>query len=508
MMDSKLLLVKAITLLFCEAKHKDHRGKSNHLIVNAVDKLRLPDQIIESDNGRNAIIGLRDTAVWMLSQNSEGYDVISLLQRIAVNIGDDLNTYKTCEVLKDYDNFDDEALGKVCAELNNEIQALNGQMMIKEIINKANRDLFYNNKAVDWNKYVDDLVTDLSSHTRNMNVAQRSMYLDIMNMNEPEELAKIFQNAKEESEGVGGFRSGWQAVNRMLGDGGTFKRGEFCLVGAVTHNYKSGFCSDLFRHFCTLNDPVLKDPNKKPLLLYISTENTAEKDLMRMYIALKENETGIAVNPSTVDPVEAAKYIATRLKERGFDVVMKRMDGGDFDYTRLCQMVLDYEDKGYEVQAIIFDYLALINKSDLGKFTMTGEDIRTLMQKTRTFMSARDILFITPHQLSQDAVNLKRGGVSNFVAELAGKNYWDGSKRIANEVDLEIFLDIVERDGMSWLAVQRGKHRCFKDTAVKYRHFFLPFQEIGYIPNDIDKEDSSRRHLTSALATESISWSD
>lgn len=508
MMDAKLLLVKSVSLLFCEARHPQHAGKSINIITNILDKLRLPDQIIESDNGRNAIIGLRDTVVWMISQKNEVFDAKSLLQRIAVNIGDDVKTYQTCELLKDYELLKGDELANICCQLNNELRMLHSQLMIKEIVNKANRDLFYNNKAIDWGKYVDLLIEDLSAHTRSMNSTQRTMYLDIMNMDDPESLAAIFENAKKESEGVGGFRSGWQAVNRMLGDGGVFKRGEFCLVGATTHNYKSGFCSDLFRHFCTLNDPILLDTEKKPLLLYISTENRAENDLMRMYIALKENETGVAVNPSTVDPSEAAAYLAKRLKERGFDVVMKRMDGGDFDYTRLTQMVVDYEDKGYEVQAIVFDYLALIDKSDLGRFSMTGEDVRVLMQRTRTFMGSRDILFITPHQLSQDAVNLKRSGVNNFVVELAGKNYWDGSKRIANEVDLEIYLDIVNRDGHSYLGVQRGKHRTFKETPQRNRHFFLPFQEIGYIPNDIDGEDSSRRHLTSALATDNISWSD
>lgn len=508
MMDSKLILIKSVSLLFCESRNQETRGKSDVVILKAVDKLKLPEQVVESDNGRNAIIGLRDTVTWMLSNKDTEFDSTSLLQRIAVNIGDDLTTYNTCEVIKEYEKLPEEELVKVCNQLHNELQSLYSQMMIKEIVNKANRDLFYNNKAIDWSSYVDLLIDDLSSHTRNMNVAQKTMYLDIMNMGDPEALAKIFQNAKEEAEGIGGFRSGWQALNRMLGDGGVFKRGEFCLVGAVTHNYKSGFCSDLFRHFCTLNDPVLKNPEKKPLLLYISTENTAEKDLMRMYIALKENETLQPVNPSTVDPVEAAKYISSRLTERGFDVVMKRMDGGDFDYTRLCQMVIEYEDKGYEIQAVVFDYLALIDKQDLGRFTMTGEDVRTLIQKTRTFMNARDILFITPHQLSQDAVMLKRSGVNNFVAELAGKNYWDGSKRIANEADLEIYLDIVLRDGKFWLAVQRGKHRCFKDTPAKHRHFYLPFSDVGYIPNDIDKEDSSRRHLVSELASAGVNWED
>lgn len=95
---------------------------------------------------------------------------------------------------------------------------------------------------------------------------------------------------------------------------------------------------------------------------------------------------------------------------------------------------------------------------------------------------------------------MKRSGVANFVAEIAGKNYWDGSKRIANEADLEIFVDIVERDKKHYLAIHRGKHRTVKATPLKYRHFYLPFQEVAYVPDDLHVDDSSFESLTTAEA--------
>jgi hypothetical protein len=128
------------------------------------------------------------------------------------------------------------------------------------------------------------------------------------------------------------------------------------------------------------------------------------------------------------------------------------------------------------------------------------------MQKVRTFMSARNILFVTPHQLSQEAMSLKRSGVGKFVQEIAGKNYWDGAKRIANEAELEIYVDIVEQDRRHYLAVQRGKHRTVKATPLKYRFTYLPFAEVGYIPEDIEGEDRSLESLVSADAAATIDW--
>lgn len=348
---------------------------------------------------------------------------------------------------------------------------------------------------MDWGSFVNNLVSDLESHTRSMNKGQKEFMLNVINMSDPTGIREVLEKAKEDNEGSGGFRTGWQAVNRMLGASENFRRGMFCLVGALTHCYKSGFCHDLFRHFCIYNTPTLNDPNKKPLLIYYSAENRAEEDLIRMYVALKENETGVAVNINTIDLDEASEYVSMRLQERGFSVIMARIDPGSFGHNELMNEVLEYEAQGYEVQAVIMDYLALTKKTGLGSSGMTGEDVRMQMQKVRVFMSARDILFITPHQLSQQAMDKKREGVMNFLGEVAGKNYWDGSKRIANEADLEIFLDRVKRDNKYYLHVHRGKHRTVKATPSDDLEFYLPFAEIGYIPEDIETEDRSLKTL-------------
>lgn len=506
MLDNKLILIKSISLVFCESKTLRMKGQSAPLIKSVVSKLKLPDHMMETDTGRNAILGLRDTLGWMLENPTETFDAVSLLQRIKLNIGDDDHIYEVAQSIEVYDKLNMDELMSTACSLNKEIGQLHGKMSIRDIIYTAHRDLFYNKKMIDWNDYVNDLVADLGTHTGAMSQDQKSFLLDVMDMNDPEAMAVILEAAKDDIEGVGGFRTGWQAMNRMLGPSGQMRRGMFVLVGALTHNYKSGLCADLFRHFATLNEPLLKDPTKKPLLLYFSSENRAQEDLMRMYVALKEEETRVAVNISTVNSKEAALYVSQRLTERGFEVAMFRVDGGAINYTKLTQLILQYEADGYEVQAVVFDYLSLIDKSDLGSKSMIGEDVRYLMEKTRTFMSARDILFVTPHQLSQEAMSLKRSGVKSFISEIAGKNYWDGSKRIANEADLEIFLDIVKRDGRSYLDIHRGKYRTVKAPPIATHHFILPFSDIAYIPMDIHGEDSSLTTLVSDMASESIVW--
>lgn len=499
-MDSKLVLIKIITLLYCESICKRISHRSTGLAQDIISRLKLPEQVTETDNGRNVIVGLRETVMWMCDQaENEEFDFNALLQRVRLNAGDDFTVFQAFEDVDRYHNVDDESLAKMCAGLHGELKNFLHQWAIREIIHKAHRELFYNKKPLDWRKYVENLVADLEAFSNGWGKTEQEFVLNLMSMSNPDSLKSVLEKAKEDTEGQGGFKSAWQAFNRMMGESGQMRRGMFVLVGGLTHCYKSGIVHDLFRHSCLYNDPVADNPDKKPTILYFSSENRAEEDLIRMYVALKENETKEAVDVSQIDRDEAAAYVAEKLTSRGWNVEMIRIDPNAFTYQELYDTVLRYESAGCEVHAIFFDYLALINRKGC-QSSMIGEDIRLLMQRVRTFMSARNILFVTPHQLSQEAMALKRAGVGNFVAEIAGKNYWDGSKRIANEADLEIFVDIVERDKKHYLAVHRGKHRTVKATPLKYRSFYLPFQEVGYVPDDIHTEDSSLESLTTAEA--------
>lgn len=504
-MDTKLLLVKMISLLYCESLATKVQRRSTDLAATVLQHIKTPEHVTETDQSRATIIGLRETLAWMMDQGNETYDHNALLQRVRMNANDDYSVFQAFEETEHYQEMGPDDILQAASSLYKEIKYALDQMDIRDLVHKYHRKIFYGRENIDYRELITSLIADLEPYAQNWTDDQQAFVLNLVNTSDPGSLADILEKGKDDFEGIGGLKSGWQANNRMLGESGQFRRGMFVLVGGLTHMYKSGYCHDLFRHFSIHNDPEPDDPEKKPTLLYFSTENRAEEDVLRMYTALKENETGEAVDVSQIDTQEAGEYISRRLTERGWTSDMLRIDPDQFSYYDLINVVLEYESKGHEIHGIVFDYLALINKAGC-QSSMIGEDIRQLMQKVRTFMSARNILFITPHQLSQEAMSLKRSGVQNFVAEIAGKNYWDSSKRIANEADLEVFVDIVQQNNHSYLAVHRGKHRTVKNTPVADRHFFLPFSDVGYVPDDLHGEDRSLKHLTSAEAGMSLDW--
>lgn len=104
----------------------------------------------------------------------------------------------------------------------------------------------------------------------------------------------------------------------------------------------------------------------------------------------------------------------------------------------------------------------------------------------------RDILFITPHQLSTDALTLFRNGVTgfDFLDEMIGsKNYYSESKQIAQVVDGEIFLTKAKVGKKDWrLYVGKGKHRSPTITPDEDKQTMFKFPIGAPIPEDTNSE--------------------
>jgi hypothetical protein len=95
---------------------------------------------------------------------------------------------------------------------------------------------------------------------------------------------------------------------------GGFREGDFCVIGALQHRYKTGFSLSLFKHLALYNTPSMRDQNKKPLLLRISFEDDITLNLQFLYQSLKENETGQKTILTNVTEEEMSSYVKERLQ--------------------------------------------------------------------------------------------------------------------------------------------------------------------------------------------------
>ena len=110
----------------------------------------------------------------------------------------------------------------------------------------------------------------------------------------------------------------------------------------------------------------------------------------------------------------------------------------------------------------------------------------------RNFCNPKKITLLTPHQVSSQATELVRQGELNFVEKVAGMDYWDGSKRLTQEIDVEIIINIEKvkkDDGIhSYQTMAIGKNRAVKNMPESHKSCAMEFNEWGLIP-DLEKDD-------------------
>lgn len=508
-MDPKLALVKCITLLYRESE-LEQTANSTDLCQKIIDNIKLPESTMEVQSGREVLVGLRSTVLWMIDKPAgEPYDKTQLLQRVRINTKDDSYLYNA--VVDGLQKLEDkEEIQKQILSYRSELKQTLDRNDIDAILKKAfNKVMFAGANHGDYRELVRDICSQLEPYTHNVISADHPSVLDSVNFDDPEGMEQLLERSKEEISTDGVIRTGYQAINRMLGKQGGFRRGEMVLVGALQHNYKTGFTLNLFKHAALYNKPYMRDEAKKPLLIHLSLENELAMNIMSLYISLKENETGEPCDVSMVDINEAAAYIREKMGVNGYHIKMLRVDPSRFSYHDLFDMVTNYEAEGFEVHMIVCDYLNMASKKGCSSGP-AGFEIRDLFRRVRNFIAPRGITFITPHQLSTEAKGLTRQGIENFVQEIANKGYYDSCRTVDQEVDLELAIHIEKVVGQgSFLTVQRGKHRKVDITPNEHLYTVLPFFPAGGVRDDVLGDDLSMRTVGGQSMSEGgAAWYD
>ena len=500
-MDMKLVLLESISLLFRESQLENRNTDSKELVKEAIATIKLPETTIEGDPYRETLVAFNTTIEYLL-KSTEVLNREHLLQRLRVNVASDVNLFKAFEESFKLD-LEEAELKKAILRYRNDLQTYLREFKIKEVLRKHYTRTHYGVEKISWETIIDEISSELEPLRCGLSDLRKSWLVDEVDLDDQDSLQVVVEKALSENGVEGMLKCGWQGVNNMLGDETYYRRGDSVVHGGLQHNFKSGWAMNHFKHFAIYNKPYMINPEKKPLLLFISAENSIKDNLVWLYINLKENETGEACDIRAVSAQEISTYVISRLTEQGYKIKMKRIDPSDFTYRDLFDIILELEADGFEIHACIFDYLNMISKRGCTQGP-TGSDIRDLFRRVRNFMSPKGILFMTPHQLSTEAKGLLRSGVSaeDLVKEIANKGYWDSCRTIDQEVDLEIYHHKVVKDGISYLCVQRGKHRKPTITPEDRLYFVLRFHPVGGIRDDIGKANSTLRKVGGKAVSE------
>lgn len=509
-MDSKLLLVKVITLLFLESQiSKKTNTSSRSLAQAALGYVRTPDAAVLTDFSRDSLARLLEIANWMISTpTTEVFDKSDLIQRVRMATETEDYIYDALASNIQPEQTEEEIKATIKAS-RDYINTFINRSIVNTIVKDAYYQVQFKSENVDWNHYVKDLIAKLEPF-KNIQENSKNSLVESVDLANLESLQDAFKTAIESISPEGIIKFGWQGFNRMFGEYGGARRGEMIVIGALQHSFKSGTSLEMLKAAALYNRPFMHDPSKKPMLLRISFENSAMTDLIHLYRSLVEPEINMKINQSEINPIEAAVYVNEKLSKNGYTVKIDHYDPSEFTIFDLFDVIEKYENEGYEIHMLNIDYLAMMSTKGC-KQGATGQDIRDLFRRVRNYIEAKKILCITPHQLSTDAKKLTRQGVEDFVKEIANKGYWDSCTTIDQEVDMEIYQHKVVVNGESYLTFQRGKHRKPGVTPAQDLYTVYMFHlERGFIDDDVLGADQSRKRVAAQTAAEggASAWFD
>jgi len=487
------ILIKSITLLYREKLV----GELMHIIPDmSVELVKNVVKTLESNTKSNQLTGGDSTIVDDLKylvmdfyNNPDNHDQLSLLQSLEIILKDKPNLIKVVDKSINTE-IQLVSLKRSIVTLRNNLLNYHKEQNIKSLVSQAGYKLSVGSLGVDsMSDFVNKLVANLEALSTNSKTKDPAI-VDELDVGDEGTMSEILDRVKETTDDSDLLKSGWTELNNMVQGG--FRKGEFAMISALQHKYKSGFVQSLFMQLAMHNVPKLKDKDKKPLIIYLSLEDDVEIFTSFMYKYLYNNENNKLPRMDTVTGRDIANYIKVRLGRNGYHVKLLRINPNDYDYKRLTNKMLEYEADGYELHAVFIDYLSKLNTNGMVAKGGFGVDIRELYDKTRNFFSSRGTLCVTPHQLSTEAAQLIKNGVPNelFLEEVAGKNYTADSKQLSQVVDLELYLHIANIDRKPNLFVRRGKHRRANILDEKYLQFHLPFPYRAPIRENINDTPS------------------
>lgn len=521
-MDTKNLTVKAITLLYLSTKVKDLPNSDDiHTIVQNVIKVTKPkDRMGRSELSYDVGAQLRDCLIQLKDESATGsFNEDELKQRFEMIAGDDSRTYKalnsmliTPEVIKQYENnpdteenLEDRIRKRISTEYWN-VKRILEQEEIARVAYEWSMKLGYHPETINWETLIEDLgesFNQFSSLTaKAKDIRDDPAVIDYIDFSDAESVGKMLDDAKERMSGDGVLVTGYQGINRMLGEVGGFRRGETVLIGALRYNYKSSFSRDIFVSIPLFNKPYMLDPSKTPLNLRLSLEDDGDRDTTGIYRRLLQVIDKQDKKPSEIDSLTASAYIEEKLSVNGYKSIVISADSSKMSYEKIVNTIEYFEAKGYEIHHLNIDYLAMITKDGSTNTDSLTNIIQSLFTRLRNVCRRKRILLTTPHQLGYEAKQMQLQGVANFVKKVAGMSQYDACRRIDQEVDTEITIHIEKSEGVSYLTCARGKHRGVDNTPQVDQYCVYKFDPVLGLPMDYNGDDQSRRTVGADEAAE------
>lgn len=497
-MNDLLLLVKVLSALYQAKKIKD-----NNLISELVDTLNeLPTPNVDIyQQDKEVRDGIKASINWLLEQRDDEPIIKSmLLQRVNLFCKND-PALKDAITLGMEDIPSEEAARRAIYKHLTEIRVESEGEVFSKKFKKSIKDFYFKDVGdltkADWSNLLDIVQERINTSAEE----RQTEIVASVNTEDPNSFEDIINLAKKENSKEGILRTGLQGLNQALEPDGGLRRSKFYLINALTNRGKSLSVSHLIFGVGMYNKPQLRNKAKIPTILLESGEDGLDMIIMRMYklaITITKNEVSDFANTENQDIVST---IANCFKENGWFLIINHVDPGRDNAQTMFARVRALEVKGHEIIAWAYDYCGLQDYESMHGDSKSDK-LQMHFRKIRSFIVARGICFMTPHQLSPAAKQrLQESDEESeiyFAKEVAGKSLTETSTKITNEVDVEITFHVAKTSFKNYFTGCIGKQRG-EGCEPQKRFFIYDLDPDKGLVHDVLGKPKFRRSLTQSI---------
>lgn len=450
----RLYIIKETIRLYLVEKVNDLSLIYEHIINNTSHKESVTDALdtIDEDITSNEDIEFLDNYVRDQLRFSFAYNNATPISELGQRILND-----------DYDNFNDlvNEFGEVIAEANYMFQKQRRR-------DEHENETFYLDS--------DDIASDFNETLTKINNPRNTI------------------------------RTGIKDFNRMLNGG--FKSKQFYCLFAAPSQWKSGLLFNIVLWGFKYNKVIPKDPTKKPLIIYLSLENSREQTLERLISYLFDNDM-------STDKVNG-EDIAKQMEADGFFI-----NGVNFKFMYRASQTIDVNDiaqiiedekneNNNETVMIVIDYLRrmapnrLNGRENADEYISLGDKADDLASLARL----EDIPVVSASQLNRGADELIEKSVSDGTSDVGkylGRSKVSDSRRIIDNIDggYAINTEYNKEKDVYYLTINDIKRRG-KNIGVSYlAHPFQPNNGMRLVEDVLLEASVSEKEVGSSSFTAS-----
>jgi hypothetical protein len=296
--------------------------------------------------------------------------------------------------------------------------------------------------------------------------------------------------------------SGMQGLNEMLAGG--FESGRTYMLFGLPGEGKSTSMLDIAYQIKKYNKKFKpKDPTKIPCVVILTMENSVRESFERLFNMAASTDDIINFSADEVINLLKTKGELYLSDDNPIDVIIRYVPGNSVDTSYLYTLAEDLEDEGYEVIALIQDYVKKINSVYYHNSNDVRIELGAVVNEFKTFAILKDIPVISASQLNRDAtkhIDEGRKATKADLVRMLGRSNIGESMLMLENIDAAFMIapEWAENGNMKYLGIQNIKTR-YKNSGRTYiYHPYVPGNPIKLVEDYYAAEPAFKETLSAS----------